>query len=381
MPKKTTNPTVTTGYLQGAKHIVKFMRYELGDKKSYDKKIAALKAEARKLNAEGILTTPENIQYMDKKMHDLKEPNGKYYALWEKYGKTMTEYFPKVNKNSNEKEIEKFINEDELDRLMTQVKDARNSDLFSRDRLNWSSGSAAVSAMNKFSLMMLDNDFKKYQYFKECLDEAFPNDDITLEEVLSRPLPKTKEPTPSTATNLSESVNALYEKLEKTEGFHSNSAEYKAMKDALKALKDGLATGIENDEIGGLLETLQAASMDYVDAKGVGMQVTQRGKDRMDAALDICTMSMNNMDFYASKGRIKEIWNYEIRAFGKKITMGDGICDYTNVSYNVVEDENTYEEVQEMNNKEEMQAKDEERRRNLFEKIVDDDNELDEDEL
>ena len=55
--------------------------------------------------------------------------------------------------------------------------------------------------------------------------------------------------------------------------------------------------------------------MTYVKAKGAGMQSTQRGIDRMDAALDICDLATDGMDCFTSKERRAEVKDFEKKKF------------------------------------------------------------------
>ena len=64
-----------------------------------------------------------------------------------------------------------------------------------------------------------------------------------------------------------------------------------------------------------VFEELQAASMDYITDKGVEKQSTQRGIDRMDAALDICRISAAGMDYFMSKERAKEVQDFQKKHF------------------------------------------------------------------
>jgi hypothetical protein len=121
--------------------------------------------------------------------------------------------------------------------------------------------------------------------------------------------------------DMARQMRTLEEKLNMTEGFHANSPEYKAMKGALKAVKKGLKEGIAPEDLGSRLETLQAASMDYVLAKGVGTQVTGRGKLRMDAALDICSAAVEGMEYFASKDRREAVEAFEQKHFNSVISV------------------------------------------------------------
>ena len=176
-----------------------------------------------------------------------------------------------------------------------------------------------AKAQNKFSRMLLKIDQKKLEYYSECLDKA--NKPILLRDVFDAPTPVTKTATEADMNDLVKKAKELSEKLNRADSIlHVDSSEFKAMKNALKALNQGLMQGVEPAELGGRLEALQAASMNYVKAKGVGMQATQLGKDRMDVALDICNLSVDYMDFYTSNERRKEVEDFEKDSFGNVLS-------------------------------------------------------------
>ena len=72
--------------------------------------------------------------------------------------------------------------------------------------------------------------------------------------------------------------------------------------------------------------------MEYVKAKGVGLQSSTMGKIRMDAALDLCNVSSKYMSCYASKDRITEIENFEKENFSKEITK-DGVLKFVSSEF------------------------------------------------
>ena len=86
------------------------------------------------------------------------------------------------------------------------------------------------------------------------------------------------------------------------------------MKNALVGLRELIPIGGKGQRAE-KFEKLQEATMNYINAKGVGLQFTQRGKDRMDISLDIATMCVENMEFFSSKARIKDICRYEKEMF------------------------------------------------------------------
>ena len=78
---------------------------------------------------------------------------------------------------------------------------------------------------------------------------------------------------------------------------------------------NGFEKGIDYHPLGECFEELQAASMDYINAKGVGTQSSQRGIDRMDAALDICRLSSGGMGYFMSKERSEKVKAFEKETF------------------------------------------------------------------
>ena len=103
------------------------------------------------------------------------------------------------------------------------------------------------------------------------------------------------------------------------------------MNTAVISLKAALLVD-RDDEIGGLLETLQATSMEYAKAKGVGLQSSTMGKIRMDAALDLCNVSSKYMSCYASKERIAEIESFEKENFKTELTK-DGVLKFVDGNF------------------------------------------------
>ena len=68
--------------------------------------------------------------------------------------------------------------------------------------------------------------------------------------------------------------------------------------------------------------------MKYVKAKGVGMQSSELGKERMDIALDLCSTATDYMDCYISEERKLAVADFEKDAIKKEISK-DGTLDYT----------------------------------------------------
>ena len=65
--------------------------------------------------------------------------------------------------------------------------------------------------------------------------------------------------------------------------------------------------------------------MDYVQAKGVGRQSTQLGKDRMDLGLDLADVSSEFMDKFISSKRLEAVEKFEKEVMHVEITDGS-VC-------------------------------------------------------
>lgn len=298
--------TAITGYYQEASQIEQFVKNEIGTYEDYLKNIhKARMAMKRVYNS----TSP--------KKRDTPAMKNKLNAAWESaYKKFHGEHHKQYERSLvYQKQINKLfesneaIGKDTLKELMDMNKDTQNNPLFQSPQMKWRS-EAGAKAIKKFTDMVLKNDMKKLEYYKNCLNKS--NRAVKLQDVLDCPTPVTKKATTADMNDLAKKARELSEKLNKTESrLHSNSSEFKAMKAALNSLNQGLSNGISPDELGSRLEALQEASMKYVKTKGVGMQSSQRGKERMDAALDICSLSAEYMDFYTSKERRAELESYE----------------------------------------------------------------------
>lgn len=302
--------TAITGYYQEASQIEQFVKSEIGTYKDYLKNIHKARLAMKKVYNS---TSPKkrDTPAMKNKLNAAwesayKKFHGEHHKLHERflmYEKTFDNLF--VTKEA--------IGKDTLKKLMDMNKDTQNDPLFQSPQIKWRS-EAGAKAIKKFTDMLLKNDMKKLEYYKNCLNKS--NRTIKLQDVLDCPTPVTKKATTADMSDLAKKARELSEKLNKTESrLHSNSSEFIAMKAALKSLNEGLSNGISSDELGSRLEALQESSMKYVKTKGVGMQSSQRGKERMDAALDLCSLSAEYMDFYASKARRAELESYEKENF------------------------------------------------------------------
>ena len=311
---KKVKPTVTQSYFQGAVQIDKFVKKELGSERAYQAKSEDYKNRTRKLEEHQI-----NADLIREFNEVLKVDNRRYYETFKDYAKMLKEFFPKAEKKG-EKPVATPVTKESLQKLIDANEAVATFMFDAPATIKWDSAVGA-KAVGKYADIILKNDIKKMSYVRECLIYGGKDPGFTLEEVLNRPTPVTKEATEADMKDLATKMKELEEKLSKTESLmHSNSSEFNAMKKAIKAVNKGIAEGVEPSELGSRLEVLQAASMNYVNAKGVGTQVTQRGKDRMDAALDICSLSIDGMDFYTSNERRAELEDFEKQAFGQVIS-------------------------------------------------------------
>ena len=304
--------TATQGYYQGAPQIEEFIKKEIGTKKESEA-IIHKERIATKMMLKGKREAERTAPAMKRKLEDMykaaaekaKFEHHKQNKIFQVYAKSLYELL-----RSNE-----TIGKDTLEELIDKNRTAQKTEFFDASFLKWNS-EAGAKAMKKFTDLVLKNDQKKLQYGKKCFKQT--NIPIKLQDLLDAPTPEPNIAYKDDIKDLATKMKALEEKLSKTESLlHSNSSEFKAMKTAIKAVNQGLAKGIDASELGSRLETLQAASMNYVKAKGVGMQVTQRGIDRMDAALDICSLASDNMDCFTSEKRRAEVRDFEEKHFGK----------------------------------------------------------------
>ena len=205
--------------------------------------------------------------------------------------------------------------------LMNQNQNLMNNDIFLNEDLGWEASDVSRKAMAKFNKMVMKNDYKKLKYYAEIIQHGQPA--LTIKEVMDMPVPTSVEHTPENFQNLKEKMNVMSERLKKLDdNWHINSAEFKAMKEAFNNLNKTLGLeSIDNTLLGEQLEKLQAASMNYIQKKGVGTQSTTLGQDRMDFALDICQDSADFMDIYASKERRAELKEVLDKALGKEVVQ------------------------------------------------------------
>ena len=328
--------TATQGYYQGSLSIEKFLEKEIGTKEQSDR----IMKKARKATQIILKGKSEKERFAlkrklksmyDKAAEKAKPEHHKENEQFQVYAKRLYELF-----ESNE-----VIGKDTLEELIGNNETARSVSLFDNPDLKWSSETGA-KAMKKFVDLVLKNDQKKLEYYKKCLKQT--DKPLQLKDVLDAPTPEPRIAYKEDIKAMAAKMKALEDKLSKTDGLlHTNSVEFEAMKSALKAVNQGFANGIDASELGSRLEALQAASMEYVKAKGVGTQVTQRGIDRMDAALDICSLAADGMDCFTSKERRAEIKDFEEKHFGNVLST-----DFTDKHVKPVEEVYKEEEVAEL---------------------------------
>ena len=334
-------PTVIQGYIQGAPHVIKFLEKEIGSEEVYEREVAKarkayakemerLKAEkaekaenGEELDDDSVVIDDENKvgRKLGDRMQAIKAGYHRVYAPMRIHGEKMAALFGD-KKSTDKKVIDKEILED----LIYTTYSNQNNNIFTLESADWMN-KAGAKAMKKFTDMMFNNDLKKYQYYQNCLEKGtFAG--TTLKEVLKRPLPMVRKPEKNDREDLKRKIQELSQKLKNADSaLHVNSSEFKEMTASVKSVGEALWGNMTDDELGKRLEVMQAASMKYVHAKGVGLQSSQLGKDRMDAALDICGTATEYMDCYASKERIQEVLEYEQKTVGKVISK-NGTFDY-----------------------------------------------------
>ena len=192
----------------------------------------------------------------------------------------------------------------------------------------WVHNETSRKAMQKFAAITMFSDFQKLVYSHKIVSTG-NKETMPIKDVYTTVLPIKREATPKDDRKLKYRISELIKRLDKTEGgFHVNSSEYKKMKSAIIKLHETLdKEGHTNADVGQKLEVLQDATMKYMQAKGVGNQSSTRGQLRMDASLDICEVSNDFMDVYASNERIAEVQKLE-KEYGVSLTSEKGVFRY-----------------------------------------------------
>ena len=177
-------------------------------------------------------------------------------------------------------------------------------------------GEEGSNAIKRFKKIILDNDYKKLQYLNSL--PLYALEKIEIEKINDISLPKDGIATEHIYDDLQKKMEDLQKRLEKLDANrHINSSEFKKMKAALNEMTEALKkpwddlNKADHNIIGEKLEAVQEASMNYVQAKGVGRQSSQLGKDRMELGLDIADISAMYMGRFASEKRIKEVEQFE----------------------------------------------------------------------
>ena len=312
--------TVLQGFYQGAPQIVDFLKGEVITKSQYDKEDARIGKTFDKIDS---MFSPEGKKLIQRRKNlEARKRLSDNYVAFQNYTKQMQGLYSGKKKE---------LTYDELQQLAANNRALRSLDLDVGDMFKY--GSEGGRALKKFINIIMDNDYKKLQYIDQFPKSALKN--VNINDLSNISLPKTDTPSGKDFDDLKEQMNALSERLKKLDdNMHINSSEFKKMKAAANALAKTLESPVHEINtllVGEQLEALQAASMNYVKAKGVGRQSSQLGKDRMDFALDICGMSANYMDKFASEERIKEVNKFENDVMKTEITH-EAVCPYFTLS-------------------------------------------------
>ena len=306
--------TKLQGFYQGASQIVEYMKDEVITQSQYDNEYERIQKSAAKIADINNSSEAAKLREQLGKLQVRKTVSDSY-AAFKNYTKQMQELY------SGEKI---GLTYDEIRQLAANNRAVEKLNFKSGDLFKY--GVEGSRALNKFIGIIMDNDYKKLQYLHQFPEATFKK--IKFNDLSNVSLPKSDDATYEDCEALKRRMNELSERLKKLDNnIHINSAEFKNLKAAVNALTETLKNpNSDNFLIGEQLETLQAASMDYVKAKGVGRQSSQLGKGRMDLALDICSVSATYMDLFASRERINEVEEFERKVMGVKITY-DAVCE------------------------------------------------------
>lgn len=284
-------------YIKGTAQIKSFIKSEIGTEKAAKAKFEKLKETATA--EKGSITNAEMEQL--KKLSKVK--HHEFFKTYEEYGNKVQKFLNKYGKTFTEKDMAD---------MMAVNRDIRTSGSPFNDK-EFLNAEPRMKAVAKYTMMLLENDGRRFGYYKFCLENN--KELFWRENMLEVETPARFKAPETDIVKYAKYFKALEEKLNKTEGFHVNSAEYNRMKKAIRAINNGFEKGIDYHPLGECFEELQAASMDYINAKGVGTQSSQRGIDRMDAALDICRLSSGGMGYFMSKDRSDKIKAFEKETF------------------------------------------------------------------
>lgn len=321
--------TKLQGFLKGANQITAFMKGETIKPKQFISartKITNKLATMQKKNE----NPSKNSSYQAylKKAHELDtriEKRTKYVAF-KNYINQMMDFYEKKDKG---------ISRDTLHQLMANNRAVRDLDIHGGQYFKY--GKESSDAIMKFKQIMMDNDYRKLQYLNKLPEEAL--DKIEPKHINDVRLPLDSYAGRKEYDNLKERMEQLSTRLEELDANrHVNSAEFKKMKAAVEAMKETLVkpwTELKQDDhyaIGEKLEDLQKASMDYVQAKGVGRQSSKLGKDRMELGLNLADVSSTYMNNFASKKRIEKVHDFE-KSLDVNITKNNVCKDFLSESY------------------------------------------------
>ena len=334
MAKKTTK---LQGFYQGAPQVVDFVKGDIITQEYYRKELARLNKISEKypdfevgeeVNEEMI----KNAEEKDKLKARKKVSDN--YVVFKNYTKQIQDLYSGKKKE---------ITHNDLKQL------AANNIVVSELNLGGGEvskyGDKGSFALQKFIGIIMNNDYKKLQYISQFPQSSLKN--INFKDISNLSLPQTDSASYESYNALKKQMSALSERLKELDNnMHINSLEFRRMKSAANALVKTLEKPWERCDqllVGEQLEALQAASMDYVKAKGVGRQSSQLGKDRMDFALDICGMSSEFMDIFASEARIREVRDFEKDVMGIKMT-NRGVCKlFTSIELGIHTKANIFE--------------------------------------
>lgn len=324
------------GFAEGAKQVADFMKGQLVTQKQFEKGQEAFKKQMPKIkqgSAEYYELNDEGQKAIDRKYAELgdiatvavvRKKVSENYVAFVNYTKQMQEFY------SNKK---RSITEGELYQLAANNRAVKKLNLHGGNVMRY--GQKSSDAITKFLEIIMDNDFKKLQYLSRFPREVLKN--ATIEQIQKISLPVVEAPpAEENFDKLKRDMQELSKRLEELDANrHVNSSEFNKMKAAVNALTKTLETPwaqLEEAEyatIGQRLEAVQAASMNYVKAKGVGRQYTTLGQDRMEFALDVVEKSAAYMDIFISRERKRAITNFEEDIMKCKVSETGCCKNYT----------------------------------------------------
>ena len=318
------------GFMNGANQIANFMQGEIITQKQYLKAKDMIKKKAETLENESDENYKENKRQVYKYREDelAKRLKMSYdYVAFMNYAKQMHTFYQRKDQG---------ITQDEIEQLAANNRAVRKLKFHAAKSLKYDREGS--NAIKKFKELILDNDYKKLQYLKSLPYHTLHKIDIAKINDIS--LPKDGIATEQIYDDLQKQIEELQKRLEKLDANrHINSSEFKKMKVALKEMTEALKNPWDElDErdhyiIGEKLEAVQEASMNYVQAKGVGRQSSPLGKGRMELGLDIADISARFMGKFASEKRLNEVKQFEdiLEASGN---TKNGIRNYVRNEFN-----------------------------------------------